>query len=261
MASNGLKRLKNRFLRREPSDQDDHSDKDDLRNLRTRQGIQDVEDSSIDHHASTSVTKPDLWQRAFDSLEPQKQQLIKSILIPESTDSIDSSDANIDPGVVKRLKALNGVVETVKTQYKIDQQKSKIKEPTQKIIKAILSFQDLIRAAVAFDPTGHATSVWAILSLGLTMTQNYRTQKEAWLNLSIILTDILTRYSFVEGEYQKEPNTDQHVETALIKVYVTVLTFAAQVKSFHDRSRAVLIWKKLKIAEEAYYNVYMGEES
>ncbi|KAJ5697656.1 hypothetical protein N7488_011340 [Penicillium malachiteum] len=245
MARNILERLKNRFFLREPSDQDDHSDKDDLRNQRTRQGTQSVEDSSIDHRASTSVTKPDLWQRAFDKLEPQKQQLIQSILIPESTDSIDSSDANIDPSVVNRLKALNGVIETVKTQYQIDQQKSKIKEPTQKIIKSVLSFQDLIQAAMAFDPTGHATSVWAIVSLGLTMTQNYRSQKEAWLDSSTILADILTRYSFMEGEYQKDPNTDQHVETALVKVYVAVLTFAAQVQSLHNRSRTVLVWKSI----------------
>ncbi|KAJ5716596.1 hypothetical protein N7493_008507 [Penicillium malachiteum] len=202
-----------RFFRREPSDTDD------LKNLVFRQGTQSVEDSSIDHHASTSATKPDLWQRAFDDLDPKEQQLIQSILIPESNNSIDSSDVNINPGVIK--------------------------EPTQKIIKAVLSFQDLIQAAVAFDPTGHATSVWAIVSLGLTMTQNYRSQKVAWLESSAFLADILTRYGFVEGEYQKDPNTDQHVETALIQVYAAVLTFAAKVQSFCDRSCAVLIWKSI----------------
>lgn len=145
-----------------------HSDKDDKENFQSRQRNQSVNDSSI-HHASASATKPDLWQRAFDDLEPKKQQLIKSILIPKSNKTIDSNDVNTDPGVVDRLKALNGVVETVKTQYEIDKGKSRIKEPAQKIIKAVLSFQDLIQAAVAFDPTGHATSVWAVVSLGLTV--------------------------------------------------------------------------------------------
>ena len=158
MARNRLKR----FFRRELLH------KDDLKNSGSTQGTQSVEDSSIDHHTSTSATKPDLWQRAFDVLEPKEQQLIQSILIPESN-SIDSSNVIINPGVMDRLMALNGVVEAVKTHYKIDQQKSKIKEPTQKIIKAVLGFQDLIQAAVAFDPTGHATSVWAIVSLGLTV--------------------------------------------------------------------------------------------
>ena len=49
----------------------------------------------------------------------------------------------------------------------------------------------------------------------------------------------------VEGQYQKDPNTDQHVETALVRVYIAVLTFAAQVQSLYDRSRATLIWKSI----------------
>ncbi|CAI7568060.1 unnamed protein product [Penicillium pancosmium] len=224
-----------------------HSGKDDLKILQSGQGIQSIEDSSIDKRvfASASASKPDLWQRAFDDLEPKKQQLIKSILIPKSHQDLDSSDVNTDPGVVDRLKALNGVLETVRTQYEVDQRKSKIKEPTQKIIKAVLSFKDLVQAAVAFDPTGHATSVWAIVSLGLTMTQNYRSQKVAWLESCAFLADILTRYSFVEGEYQKDPSTNQHVEMALVQVYVAVLTFAAQVQSLYGRSRAVFTWKSI----------------
>ncbi|KAJ5159311.1 uncharacterized protein N7500_008962 [Penicillium coprophilum] len=221
-----------------------HSIKDDKDSPPSGRRDQSLDGSSISH-APASATKPDLWQRAFDDLEPEKQQLLQSILIPKSNKDIDSSDVNTDPGVVDRLKALNGVVESVKTQYEIDQGKSKIKEPTQKIIKAVLGFQDLIQAAVAFDPTGHATSVWAIMSLGLTMTQNYHSQKVAWLESCAFLADILIRYGYVEGEYQKDPNTDQHVETALVRVYVAVLTFAAQVQSLYDRSRAVLIWKSI----------------
>ncbi|KAJ5719713.1 hypothetical protein N7493_007291 [Penicillium malachiteum] len=49
----------------------------------------------------------------------------------------------------------------------------------------------------------------------------------------------------MEGEYQKDPNTDQYVETALIQVHVAVLTFAAQVQSLYDRSRVVLVWKSM----------------
>ena len=124
-------------------------------------------DTSSIHYASTSATKPDLWQRAFDNLGPKERQLIEDISLPNSNSIIDFNAVNTDPGVVDRLKALNGVVETVKTQYEIDQGKSSIKEPAQKIIKAVLSFQDLIQAAVAFDPTGHATSAWAVVSLGL----------------------------------------------------------------------------------------------
>ncbi|KAI9040412.1 WD40 repeat domain-containing protein [Aspergillus affinis] len=211
---------------------------------RSRQRDQSVDYSSI-QPASAPPTKPDLWQRAFDDLEPEKQQLIKSIPIPKCNKPIDCDDANINPDTVGHLKALSGVVETVKIQYEIDQEKSKIKEPAQKIIKAVLSFQDFIQAAVTFDPTGHANSVWAVVSLGLTMTQNYRSQKVTWLESCAFLTDIIARYSFVENEYQKDPNTDEHVETALVQIYITVLTFAALVQSLYDRGRAVWIWKSM----------------
>lgn len=77
------------------------------------------------------------------------------------------------------------------------------------------------------------------------MTQNYRSQKVAWLESCAFLAHVLTRYSLVEGEYHKDPNTDQYIETALVQVYVAVLTFAAQVQSLYDRSRAVLIWKSI----------------
>lgn len=77
------------------------------------------------------------------------------------------------------------------------------------------------------------------------MTQNYRSQKVAWLESCAFLTDILTRYSFVEDEYRKDPGTDEHVEAALVQVYVAVLDFAAQVQSLCDRNRAIWVWKSI----------------
>ena len=67
----------------------------------------------------------------------------------------------------------------------------------------------------------------------------------AWLESCAFLADILTRYSFVEDEYRKDPRTDEHVEAALVQVYVAVLDFAAQVQSLCDRNRAIWIWKSV----------------
>ncbi|CAG7964583.1 unnamed protein product [Penicillium salamii] len=120
-----------------------YSVKDDKKSPSSGRRDQSVDESLI-NYASASATKLDLWQRVFDDLELKKQQLIQSILIPKSNKDVDSSDVNTDPGVVDCIKALNGVVESVKIQYEIDQGKSKIKEPIQKIIKAVFSFQDLI---------------------------------------------------------------------------------------------------------------------
>ncbi|KAL2793214.1 hypothetical protein BJX66DRAFT_232419 [Aspergillus keveii] len=77
------------------------------------------------------------------------------------------------------------------------------------------------------------------------MTQNYHSQKMAWLDSCAFLADILTRYSFVEEEYQKDPDIDEQVEKALVQVYVAVLTFAALVQSLCGRGRVVWIWKSI----------------
>ncbi|CAG8948611.1 unnamed protein product [Penicillium salamii] len=226
------------FFRKKPSEEGQAQT-----NLPLRNANQDVDDST--QNRSEPVDKPDLWQRAYDDLEPKEKELLQRISIPKSDEFPEPIDANVDPSVVDRLKALNGVVETVKIQYEIDKEKSKIKEPIHKILQATLSFQDIIKAFAAFDPTGHAPSVWAVVSLGLTMTQNYRSQKEAWLESCVYLTDILARYGFVEAEYHKDPKTDHHVETALVQVYVAVLRFAAKVQSRVDGSRVVLFGKSI----------------
>jgi len=129
-----------------------HPVKDDKWILYIGEGNQSGNNPSI-YYISTSATKIDLWQRAFDELEPEKQLLIKSILIPKSNKNIDTDDVDTDPMVVDRLRVLNGVVETAKTQYKIEQRKSRIKYQIQKIIYTVLGFQNLIRTAVVFDPT------------------------------------------------------------------------------------------------------------
>ncbi|KAL3431437.1 hypothetical protein BDV09DRAFT_150739 [Aspergillus tetrazonus] len=202
-------------------------------------------DSSSIKPGSAPPTKPDLWQRAFDDLRPEDQQLIMSISMRSCNKKIECSDENNNSATMSRLRTLSELVETVKIQYQIDQENSRIKEPAQRIVRAVLNFQDSIQKALAIDPTGHATSVWAIVSLGLTVTQNYRTQKEALLESCAFLTNIITRYNFVEDEYRKNPTTDEHVETALVQVYVAVLTFAARVQSLYDRGRAVWIMKSI----------------
>ncbi|CBF69403.1 uncharacterized protein ANIA_06469 [Aspergillus nidulans FGSC A4] len=186
---------------------------------------------------SAPPTKPDLWQRAFDDLRPEDQELIKSVSMPSCNKKIECNGENNSSAIVSRLRILSELVESVKIQYQTDQENSRIKEPAQRIVKAVPNFQSFIQKAVAIDPTGHATSVWAIVSLGFT--------KEAWLESCASLTNVITRYSLVEDEYRKNPTTDEHVETALVQVYAAVLTFAARAQSLYDRGRAVWIWKSV----------------
>jgi len=142
-----------------------HTKPNGERRDQSRRQNQPMSNSSIQPETAPP-TKSDLWQRAFNNLTQERQQLIKSIPMP-TYNKLEYDDVNINPDTASRLKALSGVVEAVKIQYEIDQKKSRIKEPAQKIVKAVIIFQEFIQAAVAFDPTGHATSVWAVVSLGL----------------------------------------------------------------------------------------------
>lgn len=139
--------------------------------LKDGQQNQPMDNSSIQPETAPPA-KLDLWQRAFYNLTQDKQQLIKSIPMP-IYDNFEYDDVNINPDTASRLKALSAVVKAVKIQYEIDQKESRIKEPAQKIVKAVISFQEFIQAAVAFDPTGHATSVWAVVSLGLNVCLSF----------------------------------------------------------------------------------------
>jgi hypothetical protein len=44
-----------------------------------------------------------------------------------------------------------------------------LRKLSRKILNAALSFKDIVSTVVAFDPTHHAASAWAVVSLGLTM--------------------------------------------------------------------------------------------
>lgn len=106
----------------------------------------------------------DLWKSAFDLLSREEQNALRTSLVSSST-----------------TDALNNVIETTKEKYEIYQEKGgirirkstgeeiSIRKISKKIINATISFQEVISAGVACDPTGHAASAWAIVSLGLTV--------------------------------------------------------------------------------------------
>jgi hypothetical protein len=66
---------------------------------------------------------------------------------------------------------IDEVIWLTEEQYRQNQQKAdkKLMASCHKIINAALSFNDIISAVAAFDPTQHAASAWAIVSLGLTV--------------------------------------------------------------------------------------------
>jgi hypothetical protein len=78
----------------------------------------------------------------------------------------------IDKENRSQTEALIGeVIHLTKEQYKEYQQNvnRKLRTSSRKIINAALSFKDIISAVATFDPTQHAASAWAVVSLGLTV--------------------------------------------------------------------------------------------
>ncbi|KAK5696319.1 hypothetical protein LTS12_028582, partial [Elasticomyces elasticus] len=120
-------------------------------------------------------TEPqDLWQIAYESLSNEDQQdLSADQLSSQSTQTIDNrKDA-------KTLEKLEEVIQLTEQQYE-DYQKGglkitrgsgkddiNIRDIMHKILDAALSFKNVISAIAAFDPTSHAASAWAIVSVGL----------------------------------------------------------------------------------------------
>lgn len=106
----------------------------------------------------------DLWKSAFDLLSREERNALQTNLVSSSTTA-----------------TLNDVIETTREKYEIYQEKGgirirkstgeevNIRKISKKIINATLSFKEVISAGVACDPTGHAASAWAIVSLGLTV--------------------------------------------------------------------------------------------
>jgi hypothetical protein len=114
----------------------------------------------------------DMWQVAYSKLTTSDQRILSSAQL-----SNDSSGRH-----VRTEQVLDQVIQTTKDQYEAYQKggftihKSRaedidLRDVAQKILNATLSFKDIISAVVAFDPTGHASNAWMIVSLGLTVRE------------------------------------------------------------------------------------------
>jgi hypothetical protein len=113
--------------------------------------------STIHLNQSTQCFMPeDLWLAAYNWLSDDERRVL-------------STSSNEETAPTSLL--ISEVIQSTEEQYKNFQQRvdEKLREYSQKIINAALSFKDIVGAVVASDPTHHAAGVWAIVSLGLTV--------------------------------------------------------------------------------------------
>ncbi|RDH39451.1 hypothetical protein BDQ94DRAFT_165163 [Aspergillus welwitschiae] len=178
-------------------------------------------------HAAASPK--DLWQVAFDNLDPkQKQWLSKE-----------------EQSATKVIQNVISETEIKYTEYKKkeliirkhDGGEIKVREIAQNILASALNAQQIITAIVGFDPSGHASSAWTIVSLGLTMVQRGIARRDAILEASEYLAEQLAFFSFLDSD-RRYTNAagDKQLESALVGVYTAILEYTAEVKKIHHES-------------------------
>ncbi|OJJ72571.1 hypothetical protein ASPBRDRAFT_54389 [Aspergillus brasiliensis CBS 101740] len=177
-----------------------------------------------------AVASPkDLWQVAFDSLDPrQKHWLSKEEQSP-----------------IKVIQEVISETENKYTEYKRkelsirrrDGGEIKVREIAQNILASALSAQQTINAIVSFDPSGHASSAWAIVSLGLTMVQRHIARRDAILEACEYLAKQLAYLACLDT-HRRYTNAaeDKQLDNALVEVYSTILEYTAEVRKTHSES-------------------------
>ncbi|PYH89602.1 hypothetical protein BO71DRAFT_422881 [Aspergillus ellipticus CBS 707.79] len=135
---------------------------------------------------------------------------------------------------------LNEVIDTVKTQLEIRNLKKDgwLREGVRKIINGALAVQENISVLVAADTTGHASTAWGVIFLGLKMTQNYRDQQNIWFKSSEFLADTLSRVALIETRHYQTAHseTKEAIKNALVYTYTDLLRYSAEVMRIHESS-------------------------
>ncbi|KAB8238953.1 YVTN repeat-like/Quino protein amine dehydrogenase [Aspergillus alliaceus] len=170
-----------------------------------------------------SFKPQDLWQIAYDQLDEEKQRILLTVKV--TANPIDKENRT-------RTEDLIGeVIHLTKEQYEKYQQNANQRTRTcfRNILNAVLSFKDIIGTAATLDPTQHAASAWAIVSLGLTMTKNHRDQQDALFKSSDYLADVLTQCAFIEKNFYRNTRSgnQQDIENSLIRLYQAILHYTA----------------------------------
>lgn len=127
-----------------------------------------------DERPNETPFPPNLWQAAFSQLKEDKQLLLRTGLTNESV------HCDRDTTSPKIEIALHSVIETVQEQYETRSLKNdnRLYKTAKQILDAALSLQQSISAVVACDPTGHVSTAWSIVSLGLMVCGVHMTLEE-----------------------------------------------------------------------------------
>ncbi|PYH73951.1 uncharacterized protein BO88DRAFT_484802 [Aspergillus vadensis CBS 113365] len=121
-----------------------------------------------------------------------------------------------------------------------------VRDSAKNIILHALQAQDLVTKLVSFDPTGHASSAWSVVSIGLSIIKNDIERRDEILHAAEYLADLLSYYAIVDNHYrERKVESDRELEDALVEVYIAVLQYAAEVKKAEQERNAARILKSV----------------
>ncbi|KAE8326170.1 hypothetical protein BDV39DRAFT_193890 [Aspergillus sergii] len=207
---------------------------------------QSMSDITADPDAKSDPAKPEndisktnnhdvkgFWQMAYDELTESDPNSIAILFPPTGTKPQDADDA-------QTREILGKVVKATKAQYRKKGGKDGIRATAEKILNSALSFQDIVSNIAKFDPTGYASSAWAIVSLGLTMAKNHTDRKGALFDSSGYLADLLTRCAFIEKQFYGERDpviVNIEKERSIVRVYMAILRYSAEVRRVQQSNK------------------------
>ncbi|KAI9927693.1 hypothetical protein MW887_002545 [Aspergillus wentii] len=171
-----------------------------------------------------------LWQRAFDELN----QDLKGKLCEEKAMPLENAIQDVIDRTKENFEAYqNGGLKFKKH----DGKEINVRDVAKKILNSAIHCSEIVKWIAASDPSGHASSAWAIISLGLTMAKNFEDQKEAAFKSSQFLADILARYVILDNycRTEKLPSSDG-LDNAILQVYKAILEYTAEVKKRQSTS-------------------------
>ncbi|KAF7169363.1 hypothetical protein CNMCM5623_002126 [Aspergillus felis] len=170
-----------------------------------------------------------LWQTAYEQLDKRERNILSTKQFP--------ADPNDKENHFQLDTLIGEVIRLTEEQYeKYQQKKGKLRESSQKIINAALSFKDIIGAVAAADPTQHAATAWTIVSLGLTIAKNHSDLRDALFKSSEFLADILTQCTFIETKFYINCHFSikDDLGKAIVRLYKAILHYTAQVRDAQD---------------------------
>ncbi|KAH8430499.1 uncharacterized protein LDX57_008161 [Aspergillus melleus] len=199
----------------------------------------DVEVSSKRDAKDDEPSRENLWEVAGKRLDEKDRKAL----------GLEGSFPTTD--------AIQDVIETTEKKYreykegglkirKRDGGHINVRDSAKNIILHALEAQDLVKASVSFDPTGHASSAWSIVSIGLTLINNDIERRDDIFQAAEYLAGILSYYAIVDNHYRdRKVESDQGLEDALLEVYTAVLQYAAVVKKAEQESGAARVGKSI----------------